>query len=281
MSKVTFPGTGHAYSDDGSTDRDMLNGGHAEWLLPMLGETVDTAQSAVDAATSAAQSKADAGVSAASAQQDAGTASTARSDAQAAAQQAKNWAATVNIAPLVGKGGLALFAKPDESGGEWRRAVRCGGGAQQGDNQVYIGWDGQRLRVQVDVTDLGRIVLDSNLQAAQTALQAGIDSKADANATANSLNQKANQSDLNNTNTAVATKASQDALNVTNNNVNGKAQAGARVQWDSGLVEFGPAFVGAAVDCDAPYVVVGLRTTNDGNGIANRYFLRAVVLRNS
>ncbi|CAM2154474.1 putative Phage tail collar domain-containing protein [Paraburkholderia tropica] len=159
MSKVTFPGTGHAYSDDGSTDRDMLNGGHAEWLLPMLQESVDTTRSAIDASTSASQSKADAAASALSARQDAGTAQTARQDAQNSATQAKNWAATVNVPQLPGKGGRALFAKPDESGSEWLRAVRSGGGAQQGDNQIYVGWDGQRVRVQVDATDLGSITL--------------------------------------------------------------------------------------------------------------------------
>lgn len=284
MSKVTFPGTGHAYSDDGSTDRDMLNGGHAEWLLPMLQETVDTSQSAVDAASAAAQSKADAANSAGSAQQDAGTAKAARTDAQTAATQAKGWAATVNVPLLVGKGGRALFAKPDETGSEWLRAVRSGGGAGQADAQLYFGQDAAqptRIRVTLNTSDLGCVVLDTDLAAAKTALQGSIDSKADANATANALNQKANQSDLNNTNTALAMKASQDALNVTNNNVNGKAAAGARVQWDSDLVEFGPAIVGATVDCPAPYVVMGLRTTNDGNSVPNRFFMRAVVLRNS
>ncbi|WP_185715750.1 MULTISPECIES: hypothetical protein [unclassified Burkholderia] len=29
MTKVTFPLTGHSYSDDGSSDHDMLNGGQA------------------------------------------------------------------------------------------------------------------------------------------------------------------------------------------------------------------------------------------------------------
>lgn len=29
---------GHLYSDDGSTSRDMLNGGHRTWLLPMISD---------------------------------------------------------------------------------------------------------------------------------------------------------------------------------------------------------------------------------------------------
>ncbi|MFL9860808.1 phage tail protein [Paraburkholderia madseniana] len=162
MSKVTFPLTGHSYSDDGSSDHDMLNGGHAENLLPMIGETIDTVQAGIDAAKLALQYKQSTSDSALSANQDAGDAKTARQDAQQAATQAKNWAATVNVPVLTGKAGMALFANPDESGMVWRRAVRSGGGALQQDNQLYIGWDGSRVRVQVDTTDLGSIVLASD-----------------------------------------------------------------------------------------------------------------------
>lgn len=39
--------------------------------------------------------------------------------------------------------------------------VQQGGGASQGSNKVYIGWDGGGLRVQVDSTDLGRVAFGS------------------------------------------------------------------------------------------------------------------------
>ncbi|WP_244306248.1 hypothetical protein [Paraburkholderia lacunae] len=285
MSKVTFPLTGHSYSDDGSSDHDMLNGGHAEHLLPMIGETVDTAQSAIDAAASAAQSKASAADAALSTRQDAGDAKTARQDAQLAATQAKNWAATVNVPLLVGKAGFALFANDDESGMVWRRAVRSGGGANQTDAQVYFGQDrtnAARVRVTLNTTDLGLVVTDTDLNTAlgaqATALQNAINTKADAAATTNALNTKANQSDLNNTNQAMATKASQDALNVTNNTVAGKANAGARVQWDSGVVDFGVVSDNGANPLPAPYVVCGL--SGGGAATANAIRVYGMQLRN-
>lgn len=226
MSKVTFPLTGHSYSDDGSSDHDMLNGGHAENLLPMIGETIATAQSAIDAATSAAQSKQSTAADALSASQNAGDANSAKVAAQQAATQAKSWAATVNVPVLTGKAGFALFAGDDETSMVWRRAVRSGGGANQNDSQIYFGQDravATRIRVTLNTADLGLIVTDSDLATVSTALQISINTKADATATANALNTKANQSDLNNTNNAVATKASQDSLNVTNNTVAQKA----------------------------------------------------------
>lgn len=161
MSKVTFPLTGHSYSDDGSSDHDMLNGGHAENLLPMIGETIDTVQAGIAAANSALQYKQSTAADALSTSQNAGDAKTARSDAQLAATQAKNWAAVVNVPLMTGKAGLSLFARADETGFDWRRAVRSGGGALQQDNQLYIGWDGARVRVTVDTTDLGPLVLSS------------------------------------------------------------------------------------------------------------------------
>lgn len=36
--------------------------------------------------------------------------------------------------------------------------IQQGGGAHQGSNKVYLGWDGSALRCQVDGTDLGQIV---------------------------------------------------------------------------------------------------------------------------
>lgn len=44
--------------------------------------------------------------------------------------------------------------------------VRQGGGAGQGANTVYIGWSGTRLKAQVDASDLGNLVFDSNYTAA-------------------------------------------------------------------------------------------------------------------
>ena len=40
--------------------------------------------------------------------------------------------------------------------------VHQGGGAYQGANAIYIGWDGGGLRAQVDGTDLGRIWTEVN-----------------------------------------------------------------------------------------------------------------------
>ncbi|MDT7952827.1 MAG: hypothetical protein RQ966_15090 [Acetobacteraceae bacterium] len=41
--------------------------------------------------------------------------------------------------------------------------VQQGGGASQGTNKVYLGWDGAALRAQVDATDLGRLAKVSDL----------------------------------------------------------------------------------------------------------------------
>jgi hypothetical protein len=38
MTQVTV--NGNTYSDDGSTDKDMRNGGHRQWLLPMVSDTM-------------------------------------------------------------------------------------------------------------------------------------------------------------------------------------------------------------------------------------------------
>ena len=45
--------------------------------------------------------------------------------------------------------------------------VQQGGGASQGTNKVYIGWDGGGLRAQVDATDLGRIAFGAGYTDAQ------------------------------------------------------------------------------------------------------------------
>jgi hypothetical protein len=45
--------------------------------------------------------------------------------------------------------------------------VQQGGGTGQGTNKVYIGWSGTRLKAQVDTSDLGNFVFDSQLSAYQ------------------------------------------------------------------------------------------------------------------
>jgi hypothetical protein len=65
--------------------------------------------------------------------------------------------------------------------------------------------------------------------------------------------------------------------------VSNPAQAGARVQWDSGIVEFGPLLPGNLMQASAPWMMMGWRTTDSGflsvadNG---HNWIRCVVLRN-
>lgn len=65
-----------------------------------------------------------------------------------------------------------FFVRTNQEGwGSWRELgsalgftpVRQGGGAFQGNNTVYLGWDGAKMRLQVDGTDLGRIAMESDL----------------------------------------------------------------------------------------------------------------------
>jgi hypothetical protein len=49
--------------------------------------------------------------------------------------------------------------------------VRQGTGVGQGSNTISLGWDGSRLKGQVDSSDLGRIVFDSNLTSALAGYQ--------------------------------------------------------------------------------------------------------------
>ncbi len=51
--------------------------------------------------------------------------------------------------------------------------VRQGGGANQGANTVYLGWDGGGLRAQVDSSDLGQLALRSDLGSYATTAQLG------------------------------------------------------------------------------------------------------------
>jgi len=58
MSSVTPPvglgGDGNTYSDDGTGARDMLNGGHRDWFIPLVGQVIVLAQSASNSAVAAA-----------------------------------------------------------------------------------------------------------------------------------------------------------------------------------------------------------------------------------
>ncbi|ACD15599.1 glycosyl hydrolase family 28-related protein [Paraburkholderia phytofirmans] len=119
MSKVTFPLTGHQYSDDGSTDRDMLDGGHTEYLLPMLQETVDTARSAIDARASALASASQASDHAQATAHDAVIVAQDRQAAEAAAAAAHADAATVNIPLLTGNAGRMLGVAEDGASMAW------------------------------------------------------------------------------------------------------------------------------------------------------------------
>lgn len=65
------------------------------------------------------------------------------------------------------------------------------------------------------------------------------------------------------------------------NTVNGKANAGARVQWDSGVAEWGIMDIGInigahTIDIPAPWVMMGMRKEANNT----RCYLRGVVLRN-
>lgn len=58
--------------------------------------------------------------------------------------------------------------------------VQQGGGANQGNNKVYLGWDGARPRIQVDSTDLGGLVTYNEMSANVNNLQNQINGKAPA-----------------------------------------------------------------------------------------------------
>ncbi|WP_250481792.1 hypothetical protein [Caballeronia sp. NCTM5] len=60
----------------------------------------------------------------------------------------------------------------------------------------------------------------------------------------------------------------------------GKANAGARVQWDSGIAEWGPINGPTTLDIGAPWVMEGWRTNSNGNWVSGAQWLRGVCLRN-
>jgi hypothetical protein len=59
-----------------------------------------------------------------------------------------------------------------------------------------------------------------------------------------------------------------------------KANAGARVQWDSGINEWGPINGPTTLDMGAPWVMEGWRTNSNGNWVSGAQWIRGVVLRN-
>lgn len=104
---------GHLYSDDGSTARDMRDGGHRTWLLPMI---ADTAAVAAALSGAAADAEADAAAADASASAAAGSASAAAGSAADAAASAASVAALPGRA---GHAGQVLQVNAAESALEW------------------------------------------------------------------------------------------------------------------------------------------------------------------
>jgi hypothetical protein len=64
--------------------------------------------------------------------------------------------------------GVVTFA--DVVGGLGFTPVQQGGGVAQGNNKVYIGWDGNHLRASVDVTDQGRFAMINEFLVQSTGL---------------------------------------------------------------------------------------------------------------
>lgn len=62
--------------------------------------------------------------------------------------------------------------------------------------------------------------------------------------------------------------------------VSNKANAGSRVQWDSGIAEWGPINGPTTLDIGAPWVMEGWRTLSNGNWVSGAQWLRGVCLRN-
>ncbi|WP_244206509.1 hypothetical protein [Caballeronia pedi] len=62
--------------------------------------------------------------------------------------------------------------------------------------------------------------------------------------------------------------------------ISNKANAGSRVQWDSGVNEWGPINGPTTLDMGAPWVMEGWRTNSNGNWVSGAQWIRGVVLRN-
>lgn len=111
---------GHVYSDDGSAARDMRDGGHRQWLLPMIADTAAVA-TALSAAAAAAG---DSAVAAAAAALAAAASESTATDAAAAAEAA---AASVEALPSrAGHGGQVLQVNAAATALEWIQRALSG-----------------------------------------------------------------------------------------------------------------------------------------------------------
>jgi len=73
-----------------------------------------------------------------------------------------NYVKTTDLGPYATDADLANYVKKTDAGGLQTALgftpVQQGGGAGQNVNKIYLGWDGGGLKLQVDATDLGRLV---------------------------------------------------------------------------------------------------------------------------
>lgn len=108
MTAVTI--NGNAYSDDGSTSRDMQNGGHHSWLLPMLADTMIRVSDADGSATAAA-----------------GSSDSAASSAAAAQNYAAALSGTSTTSTTIGTGSKSLTTQTAKqfAAGQWVMLVRA------------------------------------------------------------------------------------------------------------------------------------------------------------
>ncbi|MGI4856764.1 MAG: hypothetical protein ACRYHA_07535, partial [Janthinobacterium lividum] len=110
MTKVTFP-NGLEFSDDGSAQRDMLNGGHAQHFFPLVNEVLKVGQHAVNSAAASSEDRKASDASRDGAKQSEEAAGRSRDEAAASARQAAEDAVRVSIPPLAGKDGRSLTAR--------------------------------------------------------------------------------------------------------------------------------------------------------------------------
>ncbi|MDX5413412.1 MAG: hypothetical protein LPK02_10240 [Rhodobacterales bacterium] len=92
----------------------------------------------------------------------------------AASARATLGATAVGSAVLTAADAAAARSAISAQGNLGFTPIQQGGGAGQGANKIYIGWDaaGGRLRAQVDASDIGRLALQSDIPAGYTDAQA-------------------------------------------------------------------------------------------------------------
>lgn len=141
MTQVTL--NGNAYSDDGTTSRDLQGGGHREWLVKMLSDSVadlaakrsDAATQATNAAQSATNASGSASAafsSAVSSSNSATTATTQANNASDSATLASQWATQSND----------KVAAVDYSAKEWAVGVFTRGSAGGGSAKDWATYTG-------------------------------------------------------------------------------------------------------------------------------------------